>query len=103
MQLNITTLDINVTNISISVARKLMVAEASDIGLQTFDQLYDDACDIGIALRNPDTRTVTRWYMAEGETVRRKGDIMCWHLYPTTETINRHPTLAGFKLTIYND
>ena len=38
---------------------KTLTADISDLQLNRFEQLFDDACDIGLALRNPKTENVT--------------------------------------------
>ena len=84
-----------------SKAKKIMVAEASDLGLRGFMRLYDDACDVGIALQNPRTGNITRWAMAD--TITQDGDILGWMCIPCTESVRRHPELAGYTLNIVND
>lgn len=86
--------------ISVSGAGSL-VTEASDLGLRGFQPLYDDACDVGIALRSHRTGAVTRWHLAEEHV--RDGDITHWTLRPTTESVRQQPQIQHYKLTIYND
>lgn len=90
-----------------SSVQKLMCVEASDLMLRpghVWEQLYDDACDVGMALRNPRNGNVTRWYVAEGETVMdADGAVSYWILRPTTETVRRQPSLEGYTLKIFND
>ena len=61
MQLNIT--PYNIKRFTHNAEAKLLVTEASDLnwmpGTDDFKQLYDDACDIGIALSNPRTGSTT--------------------------------------------
>jgi hypothetical protein len=85
---------------------KRMLCEASDLMLRpghVWEQIYDDACDVGIALRNPRSGNVTRWYQCEGETVLDDGDVILWVFRPTSETIYRNPGLEGYVLHIIND
>jgi hypothetical protein len=89
-----------------SINEKLVTAEASTLGLRpghVWQQLYDDACDVGIALYNPQTGSTTTWHLCESETVVRDGDLMWWVLRPTTETVWQVPKLAGYTLKIFND
>ena len=105
-----TTLQLNAYStqgIALYPAQGLMVAEASDLGLRpghVWEQLYDDACDVGIALRSHKTGVVTTWYLCEGDTVKdADGDILWWVLKPTTETVRSAPTLAAYRLKVFND
>lgn len=87
--------------------QKLLCVDASTLMLRpghNWEQLYDDACDVGMAMRNPRNGNVTRWYLCEGETVNcPDGDVVCWVLKPTSETVYRNPMLKGYTLKIYND
>lgn len=81
---------------------KKLVSEYSDLQLKDFHQLYDDACDVGIALYNPKTGSVTRWYWADDER-DREGDIMLSKLLPCKESIRKYPALEGYTMIIFND
>ena len=89
--------------ISHSVNKALLVTEASDSGLRGFEPLYDDACDVGIALINPRSGNVTRWYLLETITDPREGEVLGWMLKPTTESIWKQPELKDYQLNIIND
>lgn len=89
--------------ISHSARNTLLVTEASDIGLRGFEQLYDDACDVGIALMNPRNGNVTRWYLLETITDPHEGEVLGWILKPTPESIRKQPELKEYQLNIVND
>ena len=89
--------------ISHSANKGILVCEASDIGLRRFEPLYDDACDVGIALVNPRSGNVTRWHLAETMTDPAEGEVLGWLLKPTTETVRKQPELAGYEFRIIND
>ena len=83
---------------------KLLLADMSDLGVRAgdtpFEQLYDDACDIGIALLNPRTGSTTYWYyVAE---VKERDEITMWILQPTTESCRLHPGVQCYTMHIYN-
>jgi len=83
---------------------KKLVAEASDfndVGFRTMP-LYDDAVDVGIALRNPKTGNVTRWYLSNTDR-DADYDVRCWEFKPTPESVRAYPRLVGWKVIIYND
>lgn len=89
--------------LSHSARKGLLVCEASDIGLRGMERLYDDACDVGIALRNPRTGNVTRWFLKEEVRDPREGELLGWMMLPTTETIRKQPELAAYQWNIVND
>lgn len=99
MQLNV--VQINSSLFNHFPKTKRLVAEISDIQLLNFQRLYDDAADMGFALRNPKTGNVTRWAVAK--EVRNDGEIMGWSLVPTPESIQRQPVLEGYCITLLND
>ncbi len=84
---------------------KMLQVEASDLGLRpghAWEQLYDDACDVGIAIQSHRTNEVSRWYLTN--TVRdSEGDIVKWVFAPCSETTRQLPTLKGYTLHIIND
>jgi hypothetical protein len=77
------------------------VAEISDLQCN-FQPLYDDACDVGIALSNPRNGNVTRWAVSE-EVRDAENELIGWYLVPTPESLRKNAELAGYVLTIYND
>lgn len=89
--------------ISHSANKALLVTEASDIGFRRFEQLYDDACDVGLALVNPRSGNVTRWYLLETITDPREGEVLGWMLKPTPETVRKQPELRNYQLNMIND
>ena len=99
MQLNV--VQVNSKHFTHFPKTKSLVAEISDIGVRNFQPLYDDACDVGFALRNPETGNVTRWYMAE--EVRLEGELQAWVLKPCSESLHRNPKLAGYQIRLLND
>ena len=81
---------------------KRLVAEVSDLnGFEGFKPLYDDAADVGIALRNVQTGNVTRWTMADAIVV--EGETQGWYLIPAPESVRKNPALEGYCITLIND
>ena len=90
--------------VSHSAANTLLVCEASDLGRGfRLEQLYDDACDVGLALRNPLSGNVTRWSLLTEIRCPRENEVLGWYLVPTPETLHRQPELRGYQLNILND
>ena len=97
----------NIKRFSHHLGNKTLVAEASDLnwkpGQDGFKQLYDDACDEGIAVYNPRTASTTYWH-TEGNGVRdADGDLTHWVLRPTTESCRKHPGVQNYTMHILND
>ena len=101
MQLNVT--QYSSEGVSHNAHRSLLVCEASDLGLRGLERLYDDACDVGLALRNPRTGNVTRWSLLTEIRDPRENELLGWMLAPTFETLNKQPELRGYQLNIVND
>lgn len=94
---------VDVKHFTVSNQYKLMYTEASDVrDYNLLQRLYDDACDVGFALWNAATNTVTRWSF-ERDVRDVEGDLQVTYYVPTTETIRKHPQLAGWKVHIVND
>jgi hypothetical protein len=86
-------------------AQMLLTAEASELGLRpgfSFSRLYDDACDVGLALRSHKTGMVTTWCLSDTEK-DGEGDVIRWVLVPTPEALRKNPGLRNYRLNIYND
>ena len=85
---------------------KILVTDASDlqwrVGVARFEQLYDDACDTGIAVINPRTGSVTYWYYV-AEVHNADGDLTHWILQPTNESCRKHPGVQCYTMHILND
>lgn len=87
---------------SINKDHKTLVAEHSDLGSpQLRNQIYDDACDVGIALYSPKTGKTITWYLHE--EITRDGDLEVWVFRPIHEHLHRFPQLAGWEVHILND
>ena len=74
-------------------------------GLRFMAPLYDDACDVGFILVNPETRGETAWFWVE-DIVHGAGDdaeIAGWKFRATPETARRYPALANTVLSVWND
>lgn len=74
---------------------RTLVAEGSDFGplRETFDprtgrtwiqQLWNDACDVGIAIESHKTGKVERFYLSQEET--HDGDLLAWHFKPVSKS-----------------
>lgn len=94
---------------------KRLEVEISDIGVRKFQRLYNDAADVGFALRNPKTGNVTRWAVtsvvrgpdeiSNYEAVEGciDDDVLGWYLVPTSESLRRNPQMKGYCIMLIND
>lgn len=90
-------------SLSHSVARKLLVGEISTLNLRYFGQLYDDAADVGFALRNPKTNNVTRWSLQNEMRDPVENELTGWVFVPAPETLRKNPELTSYELHVLND
>jgi hypothetical protein len=67
-----------------------------------FQQIYDDACDVGFAMVSANTGTVVRFYHASTD-LDNEGDIMGWRFKPISEDVRRVSKLDGVSVLIIND
>lgn len=84
--------------------RYTMVVEASDLGLKPgfkFEQIYDDACDVGLTMKSHVTGREITFFLQE--EIRSADELQGWQLKPIPELIRKHPQLAGLTLIIFND
>ncbi len=101
MQLEVT--QYSSEGISHNAQRGLLIVEASDLQLRALERLYDDAADVGLALRNPRTGNVTRWALLTEVRDPRENELLGWMLAPTPETLRKQPELKDYQLNIIND
>lgn len=83
----------------------VLLGEASTLGIRPghqWERLYDDAVDVGLALRSHRTGVVTRWSLLETVTDSR-GEVLGWMFRPTTEAVRANPELARYQLNLAND
>jgi len=82
---------------------KRLVSEISDICIKRFDRLYDDAADVGFALRNEKTGNVTRWSLSNEVRDPVENELIAWNFVPTPESVHAQPVLNGYTMTLLND
>ena len=84
---------------------KTFTAEASDLDNRHLQRLYDDACDVGFAIRSIKTGHVVVYvmtspiYHGEGEDREIGG----WNYIVSSESARKYPECAGTKAIIFND
>ncbi len=79
-----------------------LLVEASTIGFQRCERLYDDACDEGVVLVSPRTANLVRWFHTD--TVRDADqDVVEWVFKPCSESVAKTPNVADLTLRIIND
>jgi hypothetical protein len=84
---------------------KVFTAESSELdqgGSQpVFEQVFDDACDIGLTMVSDRTGVEIRFYVSQW--MMQEGDIVCWVLRPRKQDQIRHPSVAHCTIKIFND
>lgn len=85
---------------SYNAHNKEFVGEMSEIG--GFDMLYDDACDLGFAIRSEKTGQIAV-YCLYSSSQNKENDTIKWLFVPTTETMKRIPALRGVNVVVFND
>lgn len=82
---------------------KTFAAEASDLGSDFRpSRLYDDACDVGIAVRSHWTGTVLRWFLFR-EIRDAENELQGWEFKPTPEALKKYPRYRDYQMVIFND
>jgi hypothetical protein len=77
-------------------------AEASDFKGHNYErQIYDDACDIGIAIKSSVTGKVMKFHLHDTK-IDNDNDILFWEYHPCSEDA-RDPKLKNLKVIIFND
>jgi hypothetical protein len=82
---------------------KKLIVDITDLNRPTMGRLYDDACDIGFAIRSERGNLV---HFYKGEEVSESADeneIDYWICYPCAEDVRRFPGLEGWKVILVND
>lgn len=80
---------------------KTLVAEASDLGYHGPRLIYDDACDVGIAVRGK--FGLARFYLSDTDMDHSGEDVAGWRFAPIPEDVRRYPKLEGWSVLIIND
>ena len=86
-------------------ADKTLSAFASDMENRHLERLYDDACDVGFAVKSDNTGNVIVYvmtspiYHGEGEDREIGG----WCYTATSDSIRKHPECIGTKAIVFND
>jgi hypothetical protein len=85
---------------------KSYVTEASDLGeFNIFQQIYDDACDVGFLVRNPGTNRIilVTLFKTNVEMNDDDGEVTDWVFTPCERAVRDYPKLKNYKFVIYND
>lgn len=78
-------------------AKGELVAEASDLEGFALNRLYNDACDVGIAIRSHHTGRVLRFVLVRVVT-DHEGDVLYWSFAPL------HGSFSNVRrVTVLND
>ena len=75
---------------------------AAPLTSRVFEQIYPDACDLGITMVSHKTATEAK-FVVQQEDRDGEGDLLAWTLVPTAETLRKLPHLEGVQVKIFND
>lgn len=82
---------------------KTLCAEISDLGKSfNFSQVFDDACDIGLAMATKDNNGLVH-FAVTAEERDAEGDIQMWKLEPIFQSVLKHPSCKGITMVLFND
>jgi hypothetical protein len=84
----------------VSEASTLGYMQLEAVGELMFKQIYDDACDVGIAIRGK--HHLIRFYLSSQDK-DAEGDVAGWRFKPIPEDARRHPECANTSVLIIND
>ena len=83
------TQDISLRQFTWNPETRTLSAEASDLEGRIFQNLYNDACDVGFSVRSHHTGKVERFYLEDVETDHQAAElrneapeILAWHFKP---------------------
>lgn len=82
---------------------KVLVAEASTLGYHGPRRIYDDACDVGIAIRSHRTGRLVRFYLDSEDMDHSGEDVAGWRFRPIAEDVRRAPEASRTSVLIIND
>ena len=81
---------------------KTLIGEASDMLDSHLERLYDDSCDVGFAVRNPNTRNVVVFVLIKVNE-DKEGEIQSWEYIISNDSVRNHPACSGMRAVIFND
>ena len=76
-------------------------SEALDMDDRHLQRIYNDACDVGFAVKLFTDEIVT--FVLSKVVKDKGGDITSWEYVLTEESIRQYPVYSSFKATVFND
>jgi hypothetical protein len=76
-------------------------AESSDMGNRHLQRLYDDAADVGFAMRLPVGEVIT--FSLVDVKKDGEGELMYWIYAATADSIRRIPECRKIQAIVFND
>jgi hypothetical protein len=86
-----------------SAKDKTLVSEASDLDNRHLERLYDDACDVGFAVKSEKTGNVVTFVLSDVKLFPDDDGVCSWEYVVAPESIKQYPHYAGFKAVVFND
>lgn len=84
------------------LSQEISTLQANAGSGRVFGSLYGKTGPSGFMLNGAKTGKRSLWQVSsidrDGE-----GDILCWNMRPTVESIRQYPKLKGYSITVFND
>ena len=81
---------------------KLMTSELSMLRDKVYNQMYDDACDVGFGIHSKRTGQITYWSYHSDER-DGEGNLQGLNFKPIPETLRKFPALKSWTVHVFND
>jgi len=100
MRLNI--IEFSSNQFTYNAADKTFTSEASDLDNRHLQQIYNDACDVGFAMKSDKTGEVVTYVM---NSVKKdeEGDVEYWTYHPALESQRKIPSCRDTMVMVFND
>ena len=79
-----------------------LTSEASDMGNRHLQPLYDDACDVGFAVKSSTSGEVVTFHMVKVMT-DGEGEVTGWEYELTAESARKHSECGRMTAVVFND
>jgi hypothetical protein len=85
-----------------NAADRTFTSEASDLDNRHLQRIYDDACDVGFAIKSDKTGEVVTYVM---NSVKKdeEGDVEYWTYHPALESQRKIPSCRDTMVMVFND
>jgi len=79
-----------------------LVAEASDLRGHQHQRLYDDACDVGLAIQSTRTNRIVTFFLSKTIT-NELNEVEGWVYLPIPQDVRKYGLPANLSVKVFND